>query len=109
MGFKRWLRKILIDEVAKPQFEIQQPFTQAVKVEGPLAEMLTKICNGAPYFIIIESRPGKVDSTMSGMKPECLKAAMCEIAAKVPAMKELLTNVAIDINAPQNEKQNENR
>lgn len=109
MGFKRWLRKILIDEATTPQFEIQQPFTQAVKVEGQLAEMLTKICNGAPYFIIIESRPGKVESTMFGMKPVCLKAAMCEIAEKVPEMKELLTNVAIDINAPQNAKQSENR
>ena len=111
MGFKRWLRKMLIEDATEaPQTPPQNPVLPPMvfEIDKTRQEILMSILHGNPFFCIFQT-PAGVKTITTGLTPMQIRTALDEVAAQIPAMKEVLTNVAIDINAPQNAKHSENR
>lgn len=102
MGFKSWLRKILIDEATeKPQKPVLPPMV--FEIDNTRQEILMSILHGNPFFCIFQT-PAGVKTVTTGLTPMQIRTALEEVAAQIPAMKEVLTNVAIDINTATNAK-----
>lgn len=95
MGIKAWLRKILIEETEKqPILPVPQlTFT----VDETRHNAVMAILQGRPFFVIY-SAPKGITTYTTGLTPAQIRSALDDIAAKVPEMKDVLTNVAIDIN-----------
>lgn len=111
MGLKSWLRKILIDEATEaPQTPPQNPVLPPMvfEIDKTRQEILMSILHGKPFFCIYQTPTG-LKTITTGLTPAQIHAALVEDAAQIPEMKDILTNVAIDINAPQNAKHSENR
>lgn len=106
MGLKSWIRKILIDE-EKPTLPPNQP-PVVFQVDETRHNAVMAILQGRPFFVIYATPKGIVTYT-TGLLPEQIRVALEDMAAKVPEMKDILTNVAIDINTATNAKQNESR
>ena len=66
------------------------------------------ILQGRPFFVIYATPKGTATYT-TGLMPEQIRVALDDMAAKVPEMKDILTNVAIDINTATNANQHEGR
>lgn len=114
MGFKKWLRKILIEGAIEkpeaPNITPAQPIFPPLvfEVDKSRHNVVMSILQNQPFFAIYQSPTG-LKTITTGLTPAQIHAALDDIANQIPEMKNVLTNVAIDINAPQNEKQNENR
>lgn len=109
MGFKSWLRKILIDEATeKPQQSVPQHPPIVFEVDKVRHEIVFSILQGKPFFAIIKS-PSGLTTWTTGFTPEEIRKALDDAAVQIPEMKDILTNVAIDINTATNAKKNENR
>lgn len=114
MGIKAWIRKILIEDVEKATPTPQKaspvlPIPQLTfTVDETRHNAVMAILQGRPSFVIYPTAKGTATYT-TGLTPAQIRSALDDIAAKVPEMKEVLTDVAIDINAPKSEKQSENR
>lgn len=114
MGFKKWLRKILIEEATEkpeaPNITPPQPIFPPLvfEVDKSRHNVVMSILQNQPFFAIYQTPTG-LKTITTGLTPAQIHAALVDIAAQIPEMKNVLTNVAIDINAPHNDKQNENR
>lgn len=111
MGIKAWLRKILIEEAEKaPNITPPQPILPPLvfEVDKSRHNVVMSILQNQPFFAIYQTPTG-LKTIITGLTPAQIHAALVEDAAQIPEMKDILTNVAIDINAPQNAKQCENR
>jgi hypothetical protein len=108
MGIKAWLRKILIEEAEKQPPQILTVPQLTFTVDETRHNAVMAILQGRPFFVIY-STPKGITTYTTGLTPAQIRSALDDIAAKVPEMKDVLTDVAIDINAPQNAKQSENR
>lgn len=109
MGFKSWLRKKLIDEATeqKPQPQPIMP-PLVFEIDKPRNEVVLSILQGQPFYAIFKSPTG-IKTLTTGLTPAEIRTALDDIANQIPEMKEVLTNVAIDINTATNEKQGESR
>ena len=114
MGFKKWLRKILIEEATEkpeaPNITPPQPIFPPLvfEVDKSRHNVVMSILQNQPFFAIYQTPTG-LKTITTGLTPAQIRCALDDIANQIPEMKEVLTNVAIDINAPQNAKQSENR
>lgn len=112
MGIKAWLRKILIDEATEkaPNITPPQPIFPPLvfEVDKSRHNVVMSILQNQPFFAIYQTPTG-LKTITTGLTPAQIHAALVEDATQIPEMKDILTNVAIDINAPQNAKQCENR
>lgn len=112
MGIKAWIRKILIDEATEkaPNITPPQPIFPPLvfEVDKSRNNVVMSILQNQPFFAIYQTPTG-LKTITTGLTPAQIHAALVEDAAQIPEMKDILTNVAIDINASQNAKQCENR
>ena len=101
---------LIEDATEAPQTPPQNPVLPPMvfEIDKTRQEILMSILHGNPFFCIFQT-PAGVKTITTGLTPMQIRTALDEVAAQIPAMKEVLTNVAIDINAPQNAKQSENR
>lgn len=103
MGFKTWLRKLLIEDVEKATLTPQKaspvlPIPQfTFTVDEARHNAVMAILQGKPFFVIFESADG-IKTLTTGLRPAQIQSALDNIANDIPVMKEVLTNVAIDIN-----------
>ena len=81
-----------------PTFVLQMPMQPPITVNGDMAEVLAMICQGVPYVILIEPQRGKVKTRVNGISPAAFSTALVDLARKIPEVKEMLTDIAIDIN-----------
>lgn len=104
MGLKSWLRKMLIDEVTEKP--VIKPLM--VEIDPQRNELMLAILQGQPFYAIFKVR-GEIKTLTTGLTPIEIRTALNAIANELPEMKDILTNVAIDINTATNAKQGENR
>lgn len=104
MGFKKWLRKILIEEATEKATNITPPqpiFPPLVfEVDKSRHNVVMSILQNQPFFAIYQTPTG-LKTITTGLTPAQIRSALDDIANQIPEMKDVLTNVAIDINAPQ--------
>lgn len=103
MGLKAWIRKILIEEAEKQPPQILPVPQLTFTVDETRHNAVMAILQGRPFFVIYSTANGTATCT-SGLTPAQIRSALDDIAAKVPELKEILTDVAIDINAPKTDK-----
>lgn len=112
MGFKAWIRKILIDEATEkaPNITPPQPIFPPLvfEVDKSRHNVVMSILQNQPFFAIYQTPTG-LKTITTGLTPAQIHAALVEDATQIPEMKDILTNVAIDINTATSAKQNENR
>lgn len=97
MGIKAWIRKILIEEAEKQRPQILSVPQLTFTVDETRHNAVMAILQGRPFFVIYPTAKGTATYT-TGLTPAQIRSALDDIAAKVPEMKEVLTDVAIDIN-----------
>lgn len=103
MGIKAWLRKIFIDEATEkaPNITPPQPIFPPLvfEVDKSRHNVVMSILQNQPFFAIYQTPTG-LKTITTGLTPAQIHAALVEDATQIPEMKDILTNVAIDINAP---------
>lgn len=96
---KKWFGKNDDDKDNVPTFVLQMAMQPPIAVNGDMAEVLALICQGAPYLIMVEPEQGKVKTRVNGISTNAFRTALDDLAEKIPEVKGILTDVAIDINS----------
>lgn len=92
MGIKALIRKIFFGDVKKASPVLSKP-QPGFAVDETRYNAILAIAQGFPFFVIYSTEKGTTGLTQSQ-----IRSALYDIAAKDPKMKEVLTDVAIDIN-----------
>ena len=67
-------------------------------VTGEIAQCVSALIQGKPHFVIIEIEPNKVKLAMNNMRAETITTALTDLGKNIPQMKDILTDVAINVN-----------
>lgn len=101
---------LIEDATEAPQTPPKNPVLPPMvfEIDKSRQEILMSIIHGNPFFCIFQT-PAGVKTITTGLTSMQIRTALDEVAAQIPAMKEVLTNVAIDINTQIKGETDQNR